>query len=239
MKIMYLARRPVPSVNANSVQIVTMCEAMAKLGHEVTLVAQPGDAPADTLFERYGIQRSFSVRTLPDSGGGTLPKWRYLAELRQLIRSEPADLYFGRDIWSLRLVARSGKPLVYEAHVSPPGPTLRGRLLDQLLARPNFSHLVCVTTTLADVYRKQYPQLAGKPVIVAPNAAADISKCAAPTAWPGREGRLQAGFVGRPYPGKGIEMIVEAAGRLPEVDFHIVGARRSAVGWVRMDIPGN
>jgi glycosyltransferase involved in cell wall biosynthesis len=239
MKIMYLARRPVPSVNANSVQIVTMCEAFAKLGHEVALVAQPGDAAADTLFERYGIQRSFSVRTLPNSGGGTLPKWRYLAELRQLIRSEPADLYFGRDIWSLRLVARSGKPLVYEAHVAPPGPTLRGRLLGQLFAKPDFSHLVCVTTTLADMYRAQFPQLAGKPVIVAPNAAADISEGPAPGSWPGRNGRLQAGFVGRPYPGKGIEMIVEAAGRLPEVDFHVVGAHRSAVGWVRAGIPGN
>jgi glycosyltransferase involved in cell wall biosynthesis len=236
---MYLARRPVPSVNANSVQIVTMCEAMAELGHEVALVAQPGDAPAGTLFERYGVGQSFTVRTLPRFGGRTLPKWRYLAELRRLIRSEPMDLYFGRDIWSLRLVARSGKPLVYEAHVSPPGPTLRGRLLAQLFAEPNFSHLVCVTTTLADMYREHYPQLAGKPVIVAPNAAADISEGPAPTRWPGRDGRLQAGFVGRPYPGKGIEMIVEAAGRLPQVDFHIVGAHRSAVGWVRAEIPGN
>lgn len=239
MKIMYLARRPVPSVNANSVQIVTMCEALAELGHEVALVAQPGDAPADTLFERYGIRRSFTVRTLPDSGGRTLPKWRYLAELRRLIRSELANLYYGRDIWSLWLVARSGKPLVYEAHVSPPGRTLRGRLLARLFAKPNFSHLVCVTTTLADLYRERYPQLAGKSVIVAPNAAAEIVDEPAPSAWPGRDGRLQAGFVGRPYPGKGIEMIVGAAGRLPEVDFHIVGAHRSAVGWVRADIPGN
>ena len=74
MKIMYLARRPIPSKNANSVQIVTICDAFAKLGHQVTLVAQPGDAPSDATYSRYGVSRSFTLLTLPQSACTRLMK---------------------------------------------------------------------------------------------------------------------------------------------------------------------
>lgn len=236
---MYLARRPIPSRNANSVQIVTMCEAFANIGHQVTLVGQPGDAPAELLYERYGVSRTFAVQTLPRSDGRGLPKWRYLAALKPLIRSTPIDLYFGRDIWSLVMASRTGKPVIYEAHVIPPDRSLRSRLLARLFAKPNFAHLVCVTSTLAELYRAQFPELAGKRIIVAPNAAAEPRADLAVTGWPGREGVLQAGFVGRPYPGKGIELIVEAAAQLGDVDFHIVGAARTEIGWIEREVPAN
>ena len=57
MRILYLARRPIPSQHAHAVQIVKMCEAFAQLGHDVRLIVTPGDGPPGTIFARYGVER--------------------------------------------------------------------------------------------------------------------------------------------------------------------------------------
>jgi glycosyltransferase involved in cell wall biosynthesis len=50
---------------------------------------------------------------------------------------------------------------------------------------------------------------------------------------------LQVGFVGRPYPGKGIEMLIEAARRMRSIDVHIIGASRKEMDWLGSPIPSN
>ena len=235
---MYLARRPIPSVNANSVQIVKMCEAFSKLGHDVTLVCHQGDDEPRSMFARYGVASSFRVETFPKHGR-ILKKWRYLLHLVGTTDRSDADLFFGRDIWSLTALAHLGRPLVYEAHIIPERDSIRWRMLSWLFRRPNFAHLVCVTSTLADMYRQQFPALAGKPIIVAPNAGGEAMPMDHVEQWPGRPGHLQLGFVGRPFPGKGIEMLVEAASQLGEVDFHVVGANRADLDWIDGEIPSN
>ena len=238
MKIAYLARRPIPSVHAHTVQIVKMCEAFGQLGHEVVLFADRGDAEPASTYARYGVSNSFAIDVYPRR----LKHFRKPRFVMRLLRRpfvREADLFFGRDITSLAAVSFLGRPLVYEAHAIPRIGSFRWRLLSWLLARDNFSHLVCVTSTLAELHRRQFPSLAGKPVIVVPNAAADVPPKAADVEWPGRVEAVQIGFVGRPFPGKGIEMMVAAARRLPELDFHVVGASKQDLHWVNESLPSN
>ena len=238
MKIAYLARRPIPSRNAHSVQIVKMCEAFAKLGHQVDLFASPGDAPPDTVFERYGVEPIFRTHHLPRSAGPAA-KWRHVWALLRSRDIRSADLLFGRDILSLAVVARFGRPLVYEAHVIPPPGSARWRRLRRLFALPNFSHLVCVTSTLAEAYLEQFPELPRAKVIILPNAASGLPKSKPLGHWPGRKGAVQVGFIGRPFPGKGIELLVSAAVRLPDIDFHVVGADAAELSWIKQAVPPN
>ena len=57
--------------------------------------------------------------------------------------------------------------------------------------------------------------------------------------WPGRAGHLQVGFVGRPFRGKGIEAMADAARLVPEADFHVVGAFADDCDWLDGPIPSN
>lgn len=238
MKIAYLARRPIPSVHAHSVQIVKMCEAFGKLGHQVVLFADLGDGPPASIYARYGVGKSFTVDVFPRRIK-RFKKPRFVARLLRQRAIREADVYFGRDITSLAAVALLGKPVIYEAHAMPPAGSFRWRLLDWLFGRRNFQHLVCVTSTLAELHRRHFPALAGKPVIVAPNAAAEAPAGQLDFQWPGRAEAMQVGFVGRPYPGKGIELMIAAARELPELDFHVVGATVSDLDWLRAEIPPN
>jgi glycosyltransferase involved in cell wall biosynthesis len=238
MKIAYMARRPIPSVHAHAVQIVKMCEAFGQLGHDAVLFANRGDADPSSIFERYGVARNFRVETHPKPMKW-LKKPRFLMWLLRRPFIRQADLFFGRDIASLYAASFLGKPVIYEAHAIPPAGSFRWKLLGRLFARKNFARLVCVTSTLADLHRRQFPALRGKPAIVVPNAAADIPMGAQQLDWPGRAGALQVGFVGRPFPGKGIEMMVDAAFRLPDIDFHIVGAEAADLAWTDAPAPSN
>jgi hypothetical protein len=65
MKIVYLARRPIPSVNAHSVQIVKMSEAFGKLGHDVLLLAHRGDDESRHVYARYGVDQAFAIESFP------------------------------------------------------------------------------------------------------------------------------------------------------------------------------
>jgi len=239
MKIVYLARRPIPSVNAHSVQIVKMSEAFGKLGHDVLLLTHRGDDDCRHVYGRYGVDEAFSIESFPKRSKRLLPKWRFGAYMLRHPRVRAADLFFGRDIFSLTVAARLGKPVIFEAHCIPPKGTLRWRLLERLFASKNFSHLVCVTTTLAETYRSNFRSLANKAIVVVPNGAAEFQAAPELGNWPGRPGATQIGFVGRPFAGKGIEVMVAAAGRLPECDFHIVGADQKDVGWIEEGFPPN
>lgn len=237
MKIAYLARRPIPSMQAHAVQIVTMCEAFGKLGHELMLYALRGDADPATTYARYGVDQRFGIEVFPRVR--RFKKTRFAAWLLRHKFPRQADLFFGRDITSLAAASLLGRPLVYEAHTIPPINSYRWRLLSWMFARPNFSHLVCVTSTLADLHREQFPALAGKPVLVVPNAGAELPVSPFGRAWPGRADTIQVGFVGRPYPGKGIEMMVDAARQLPGLDFHVVGATEADLHWMTGGMPTN
>ena len=184
MKIVYLARRPIPSVNAHSVQIVKMSEAFGKLGHDVLLLANRGDDDARRVYGRYGVDEAFEIESYPKRSKRILPKWRFGAFLLRHPRVRAADLFFGRDIFSLTVAARLGKPMIFEAHCIPPKGTLRWRLLERLFASKNFSHLVCVTTTLADAYRASFKSLANKNIVVVPNGAADFQATPELRTWP-------------------------------------------------------
>ncbi len=238
MRIGYLARRPIPSENAHSVQIVKMCEGFASGGHQVALFATAGNAPAETVYERYGVRPSFTIKVLAKWRGGEA-RWPFIWHLLATREFHRSDICFGRDVTALAVAGLLGKPVVFEVHRLPRVGTKRHRLLAKLFARRNFSHLVCVTSSLAERCRTEFPMLRDKLIMVEPNAASELADAADLPSWPGRPGHLQVGFVGRPYPGKGIEIMAAAATALPDADFHIVGATRADVSWVSSPMPEN
>ena len=230
-----------PSKDANSVQIAKMCEAFARNGHELSLLARAGDGPAGLIFDRYGVERIFSAETLEPRGVKGLRTLSFLLRVRARLRRGPRPgLIYARDPLMLAAVAGLGSPMIYESHYLPPVGSFRFRLLRWLLRRPNFRRLVCTTAATRDAFLRHYPELGADRVLAVPNAAAEPRLDGAQlTEWPGRLNHLQVGFVGRPYPGKGIETIVAAARELPNMDFHIIGAARNDLDWVDAPIPTN
>ena len=49
--------------------------------------------------------------------------------------------------------------------------------------------------------------------------------------WPGRSDKLQIGYIGHLHKGRGIDIIIEIAKRVPDIDFHIIGGNDADINY--------
>jgi len=220
MKICYLAGSRIPSLEANSVQVMKMCAAFAELGHTVTLFAKKNRHLNQEPYNFYGVKPIFELYYM-----GMRPKRRgRIAEaifgrrLRKAVKPSSPDLIYSRHPLALRAVASLGLPFVLEAH----------RLSEEsyreegLFRRPNFSRLVVITKALKEDYLTLFPSLDESKVLIAPDGA--DATLANPNERSASEG-FTVGYVGQLYGGKGMEIISELPALCPWAHFHIVGGR--------------
>lgn len=241
MKIALLTTSFVPSLAANSVQVMKMANAFVRNGHDVTLYAARGPLDDDP-YDFYGVERGFELVQAERPAGGKLGAARYAGRQIKTLWAQPkADLYYGRASRLLLALAATGKPLGYEAHVLPSAP-IRRNVQRALFRLPNFWRLVCITDALREDYLRAFPELSPEQVIVAHDGAdpIDLSSATLDPDWPARTGALQVGYVGGIYPGRGVETLVEVGRRLPDVDIQVVGGDAKTVAmWNAQQLPTN
>jgi len=237
MELVYLSNSIIPSREANSVHVMKMCQAFAKLGHDVTLVApavKDGIEPDITdPFAFYGVQHSFELRKLPwrNVKGRA---WIYGWEAARLARRSAVDAAFGRCLYSCAVAARLGIPTVWDAHMLNFLRRKSDRLLFRwMIAAPAFMGMTTNCDSLRRCILDEVPQLTHR-ITVAHNGADALPEDFAPSDL-GSEGRLSVGYIGHLYPGKGLEIVREVAAMAPWADFHVVGGREDIVERLRGD----
>ncbi|WP_329361108.1 glycosyltransferase family 4 protein [Streptomyces sp. NBC_00669] len=222
MRIAYLHPGSVPSLYANSVHAMRMCDAFAQGGHEVTLYTTAGTFTVDDPHAYYGVRPRFHIRWV--SGPDWTPAGYRIraARVRGLLTGpDTPDLVYGHDLYALT-AAVGVAPLVYETHRLRDDPNTLG-IEARLLKSGSPARLVVITHALAHAYRAAYGDEGLPPIVVAPEGADPPASPADTPALPGRPDVPRIGYVGHLYEGRGIELILELAHRLPGLDFHLVG----------------
>ena len=128
MQIRYISNARIPTEKAHGVQIMSMCEAFAGLGHDVELVVpRKHDYLKVNPFEYYGIKNNFRIRALPifDIGSKSekLPKLilaldllSFIWKLRTSRIAEKGDILYLRDFQLLFAFSPRKNPLIIEVH---------------------------------------------------------------------------------------------------------------------------
>lgn len=242
MRLAYLSGSRIPSRKANSIQVMKMCEAFATAGHAVTLYAKQGDEGGADPHAWYGTTPSFEIDFTDKTTGRFAASLRYaLAVRRKVAGGRLPDALYGRHAQSLAATAALGVPFGFEAHQLPP-PGMERRLQAWLLRRPNARKLVVISGALKRDYREIFPWLADDRIVIAHSGSSPIPEGARPSAmgWQRRPGAAQVGYVGHLYPGRGVEIILELARRIPEADFHLVGGNDEEIAhWREQRNPEN
>ena len=219
--IHYLSYATIPTRTANSLQVMQMCAAFARIGRSVTLYARRPEAARSDAFRYYGVERDFELRDVHLRRVPAATRLLYGLWVARQLRGE-ARFVYGRDFYTMALLAALGARhrLVLEVH-QPPGNELEQRLQARVLASPQFERLVVISEALGHEYERRFgARLDGRLLLSRDAAVAPSERPAVPTA---RSGRLRLGYVGSLSRGKGLGLIAELAARLPECDFHIVG----------------
>ena len=251
--IYYLSNSTLPSRDANAVQVTAMCAALARQGARVELhfrwgkeaggADRSGAARADRVRERYGVNHPGERFELRGTGVPRIPVvGRALRSLLVLLRlgfAPRPDLLYGRDAYALALVALARfprVPIVYEVH-RPPKNGLEHRLQRTIFRSRRFAGVVVISEALAEEYRRRFGPELGARILLARDGADPAPESGAPSEPNAQPFRV--GYVGSLAPGKGMELIVRLAHRMPGCSFHVIGGAPDEVAGWRERAPDN
>jgi glycosyltransferase involved in cell wall biosynthesis len=244
VRILVLADIRFPLERANGIQTMETCHALARRGHEVTLLVRPDviTPPRDPV-EFYGLLpvAGLFVRRVARSRFATLSRARYLAAaLKHASGVRHADAVLTRDLGVaaalLRLPRAMRPPIVYESHgfaptVAAEMPALltggRGATRAKLRRLFRREHRVwrgadgyaTLTQHLADELHSRFSRR-GFVRVVPDGVRLSPGRSFAPR--PIRSPAI-VGYAGHLYPWKGVDILLEALVQLPGTQGLIVG----------------
>lgn len=240
MNILYLSLSYIPSRRASSVQVMRMCEAFAAVGHSVTLVGKRPEADATLApdpFAFYGVRRTFELDLVarpPRRGGGLVYAVGVVRHV--LAARRDVDLVYSRDLLGGWIATELGLPTAYEAHGVFDREWQRG-LWRRMVNAPSFRGLVPISNAMIGELERVDLLPRARPIVVAHSPASRPAACGARAACatPPR-----IAYVGSIYPGRGIELVLRVAKRMPGCTFHIIGGSDSEVErWRTGEVPTN
>jgi glycosyltransferase involved in cell wall biosynthesis len=225
MNIVAVAGSTVPSDTANSLQVMKACQALAQLGHEVTLLVPGCKNTSVDLAEHYGLQTGFPIEWLSSSS-----RRRFTWEAVRRARALHADLLYSWFPQSAVFGLLSRLPVVFEIHIQPTGffGPLWHRLFADLRGR---KRLASITRALVEILERDFRMhFSTGDVVIAPNGV-DLERFASlpePTAARRQTGLRAAPTVmctGHLYAGRGAELFLALAKSFPQAHFVWVGGR--------------
>jgi len=220
-----------PSQNwAYAINTFAMAHGFAQCGHEVTIICWRPDKGAwsdERLARHYGHQESIRWVQLPQNVAGRAldGHWHFaLMALPSLMFIRP-DVVFSRSYIFPWLSSQLGFPTVVESHAYPDDPTPPFLRLVRGTSRKAFRLWVTGADNLAASYQQRgVPE---KKLVVLPSGGS-LDLFEPPDDLPSTpypEGGPIIAYTGHLYDYKGIPTVLEAAERLPEAQFHLIG------GW--------
>jgi glycosyltransferase involved in cell wall biosynthesis len=225
MKIVYISVSSIPSDRANSIQVMKVCQALAQAGQQVNLLTpavQAEDPGWEVLARHYGLSTSFDIQFLR-----LLPVWDRRGFAWQAVRRARnlnADLIYTRTLPPAVLGLLAHIPVILEMHQQPGG-SFGPIWYRQFLVLPGKKRMVPITRALKSALEHRFqPMLPENQVVVAPSGV-DLerylnlpdpeiarSQLKLPSGW-------TIGCSGHLYKGRGMELVIELARRMPDVHF--------------------
>lgn len=228
MQITCISTSRIPSDTANSIQVMKTCQALARLGHAVHLLA-PGETRVgwDSLADHYGLSTPFKISWMPSD-----PRlkrndfaWTAIRRARRL----GADLIYTWTGQSAVFALLSKLPVIYELHDLPTGKfgPLWTRAFLQLAGK---KRLAPITHALLEKIEKRYGAIPPDRVVIAPNGVDLEQYQPLPDARTARENlnlplKVTVLCAGHLYAGRGVELFFGLAGRFSAHSFVWVGGR--------------
>jgi glycosyltransferase involved in cell wall biosynthesis len=239
MRVACISTSKVPGITANAIQLMTTCDALVRIGHDVTLWLPDYGDPMDwgAAVRQYGLHNAFPIRRFPSLP--ILRRYDFCWRAVQAADDWGADLYY---VWALQaaaLAAGGGRATILELHDRPTG-RVGPWLFQRFLQAPARRRVLVTTHALESYLRRTHDEgLVMALCLYAPNGV-DLTRyrsLPAPKAarqalgWPEA---FTAVYTGHLYRGRGAPLMFELAERNPDVRFVWAGGQTEHVDhWRR------
>jgi glycosyltransferase involved in cell wall biosynthesis len=235
-KIVYIASNCLSMHSAAVVNIMEMCNAFSKNGFHTTLVVPDCGGDSQNLRQYYGVKYNFDIimvklpkiflrKLIP--GLATVFSWLAMIRLKQI----NYDIIFTRTTWIFALVTLLlRRPCVFEAHQIRFSGKIQSyiyRSLVRLAVSTGHGRIVCISEALAVKWRDN--GIDDSCIFVAHDAVnpekfnQHTSKTKARNLLGLKSSGTIVVYTGSLIAGKGVDVLIKCANRLPEISFLIVG----------------
>jgi glycosyltransferase involved in cell wall biosynthesis len=241
MRIAAITNSRIPSLTANSIQAMKVCQALAELGHVVRIFAprEVDVTSPEALREHYGLRLSPDLHLLPSIK--RLKRFDFLFYAQRAARTFDADLIYTWLPQSAVLALWRGLPAILEMHAD-----LTGKLgpwwFRQFWRSAGRKRMVVTARALQNALERSAGfSFERERVIVAPNGV-DLERyqnLPSPSEARRRlnlKDGLAVGFTGHIYPGRGADLLFELARQMPRVQFLWVGGTPELVSYWQKEI---
>jgi glycosyltransferase involved in cell wall biosynthesis len=242
MRIAAITNSRIPSLTANSIQAMKVCQALIQLGHHVRVFA-PREADVvspDALREHYGLRLSPDLELLPSIR--RLKRFDFILHAQSAARKFKADLIYTWLPQSAVIGLWRGYPVILEMHADVTGRLGAWWLRGFWKARGR-KQMTVTTQALRNALERSTgfitPEAGGfenEAVVVAPNGVeleryADLPGPSNARSQLNLKEGLTVGFTGHIYPGRGADLLFELARQMPQVNFLWVGGTPELVSY--------
>ncbi|MFW5713854.1 MAG: glycosyltransferase family 4 protein [Brevefilum sp.] len=233
MKIVCIAASFIPANTANSIQVIKASQALAELGHEVSLLV-PGDEAPDwnELKEHYGLRTQFEIRWISENTA--FRRYDFALKAVQEARRMEPDLVYTWVLQAGVLALWRMLPVVLELHDRVTG-RIGPWLFKRFWAAKAQKRVLTNTTALRRLIISEFDlKVQAEQIRVAPNGV-DLERYQElPNPSEARKkldlpGGFTAGYTGHFYAGRGMNLMLELAKALPEIQFLWVGGEPADV----------
>lgn len=235
MKIVYISRSIIPSRTANSINVVKMCSTFASLGHEVTLLApwtkKLEEKNVDNIFEYYGIKNNFELKKLYSPNIKFFKKKIYSIRCLKEIQKINPDFVYGRnDMFAFYLTQKNNFFTLFEQHEPFRENNFEHFMFRKFLKlKKERIKLITISNKLREMYCEKY-SLEKKSILVTQSATDLFDNKKLPDIKP-LENKINIGYIGSLFKGRGIEIIIELAKSFDNINFHIIGGKEEDIKY--------
>lgn len=242
MKIAYFQIAEIKSQRAHLTQVIAMCNAFCSNGHYVTLyLPYEGNSIDESLlilnntYGRICFTLSFVYSSISVISK-RFKKYLYSRSVKQMILKDKPDLCFVRNPLLLKACIKTGVNTIYEAHNDRLhiGSSIINKAFTSIIksafSKPNFVLFICISKALKNYWEKQgVPKnklLALHDGFNPTYFKNTLIKSEARKLFGLDANRFIACYTGNLMADRGIEIILKAAKKLPDILFLIVGGTK-------------
>lgn len=229
MKVYYLTSSSIPSINANTINVLSMCCALSKQVKQLKFFFSSKKG-----ITKLQIQEQFGI-SLKENVNLNFAKTNKLHELliflksfrvfiNDLILNKKPDLIICRNIYGAIFYSYFVKKITYETHTVEKI-FLREYLQNIILKKKNIL-TVAITNSLKEKLIAKY-RLIHNNITVLPDGSFDNSKNLNNKNNKFKD-KFKIGYFGHLYKGRGIELIINLAKKLTKFRFYIVGGDQAS-----------
>lgn len=243
-KLVYIApvRTIFPSTCASSLHMIKMCDAYASLGYEVTLIVGASIDSQENILSFYNVNNSFKIKCIP-TVKSKLGNITYALKSSLYVKKIRPEKLLGRSVTSLSVLALLGAEVTIDMH----GPATDLHFIDQWLFKlanknNNLNKITLNSNALKNIMRS-ISYIDDAKLVVAHNGSDqfdDYDFTGFESILKYNKGKINVGYFGSLYAGRGIELIIDLANINNNAVFHIFGGVDKEVDyWKSMCLSDN